>query len=709
MNNLAHHQTGCAVLAGLSCARLRGSLGAHDFRRSPLLGALFASVFWAQKLPEWLCRTGALILFVLLLVSASAALAGPAGQPPVVEQGLLDLSGWKLDRDGPVKLDGPWEFYWNRLLAPEDFKAATAPELTGYLDFPDSWKGFVLNGQSLPGTGRATFRLRIVPGQYITDTAIKLYNIPAAYKIWANGRLLATSGETGADASTEQAHRTHKIVSFPDGSADIELVLQVSNYHFRRGGVRDSIILSLADPLESAHVRTWGWSLLLIGGLLFMGVYHLVLHYWRNKDVSTLYFGLYCIILVGHFITSDSTEWVITLFVSNDHPLVLEKLSLVCYVCSASILYRFYRSLYKDEFPAFIQYFCDIRSASFIFLCLTQPDITVFNALHYYMLSSFLLILSYIILLSVCLARGHAGSLFLLIGSVVISLVAINDIFCHMGLIDSIYLVQEGTFVFALSQAFALAQRFSNAFTEVEFLSKDLEDKNAALETEMEERNRLEQEIIKVSEEERRSISHDLHDGLCQHLAVARLRCSVLALEPGMEQEALNNLTDLSALLNESVSLAYDLSRGLWPVEHAADGVGPSLEELARRVGESSGIDVDFIEDLPCAACDNPHLLQLYRIAQEAVTNAVKHAKPSHIRIVLNCNAASELVLSVFDDGIGKTEATSPTGGLGLRIMAHRARMIGAKLTFEALNGGGTCLVCRLQCHTKHELTGDVE
>ena len=66
-------------------------------------------------------------------------------------------------------------------------------------------------------------------------------------------------------------------------------------------------------------------------------------------------------------------------------------------------------------------------------------------------------------------------------------------------------------------------------------------------------------------------------------------------------------------------------------------------------------------------------------------------------------------MLSVFDDGIGKTEATSPTGGLGLRIMAHRARMIGAKLTFEALKGGGTCLVCRLQCHAKHELTGDVE
>ena len=221
-----------------------------------------------------------------------------------------------------------------------------------------------------------------------------------------------------------------------------------------------------------------------------------------------------------------------------------------------------YNVFNKEEFNIVLQYFCDIRSLSFIFLCITQEDVVIFSALHYYLLSSFFLIGCYVVLLTICFRRGHTGSLFLLIGSIVIGLVAINDIFCHIGMINSIFLIQEGTFAFALSQAFALAQRFSNAFTKVEFLSKDLEDKNAALETEMEERNRLEQEIIKVSEEERRCLSHDLHDGLCQHLAVARLRCSVLALEPGMEPEALSNLTDLSALLNESVSLAYDLSRG---------------------------------------------------------------------------------------------------------------------------------------------------
>ena len=81
-------------------------------------------------------QAGLLVLLLLLLVAGAAAFAVPAAQPPVVEQGVLDLSRWRLNRDGPVKLDGQWEFYWNQLLAPDDFKAANPAELTGYQYFP---------------------------------------------------------------------------------------------------------------------------------------------------------------------------------------------------------------------------------------------------------------------------------------------------------------------------------------------------------------------------------------------------------------------------------------------------------------------------------------------------------------------------------------------------------------------------------------------
>lgn len=629
---------------------------------------------------------------------------------PVAKKGTLDLSTWDLARNGPVRLDGQWEFYWDRLLSSEEFKASdNLSENTTYMAFPRSWKGFLHEGRPLPGTGQATFCLHVIPGYGSRKFVLQLFNIPAAYKLWVDGQLIAKSGVLGNNDKSESAHRTFEITPILTANRPVELVLQISNYHFRGGGVRDSIVLAAPGALELAHIQTWGWSLLLTGGLLFMGLYHLVLHCWRSKDASTLYFGFYCLIMAGHFSTSDSTQWVINLFTQKLPPLFLEKFSVLCYVLSASLIYRFYRTLYKKEFPLLLQSFCDIRSMLFFIVAATQSTLATFNALYFCMLSSFLLIASYIISLTFCLIHKKRGALFLFCGSIVIGLVAINDILCHIGTIRSIYLIQEGIFIFALSQALALAQRFSNAFTEVELLSTDLESKNSELKAEMDERSRLEQEIINVSEDERRTLSHDLHDGLCQQLAVARLRCSVLALEPGMGQDALNNLADLSSLLNESVSHAYDLSRGLWPVEHDPKGTGPSLEELARRFGESTGIAVNFTQKLLCTTCCNPHLVQLYRIAQEAVTNAVKHAKPNRISIILRCNTERTLTLAVRDDGIGRSGQAVSTGGLGLRIMAHRARMIGGKLSISDATHGGTVLACRLLCHVDQHKPGESE
>ena len=160
-------------------------------------------------------------------------------------------------------------------------------------------------------------------------------------------------------------------------------------------------------PLELAHVRAWGWSSLLAGGLLFMGLYHLVLHYWRNKDASTLYFGFYCLMLAVHFSTSDATEWVVYLLFPKANSMFVERFSIVCYVCSASMVYRFYRALYPKEFPHFVMYFCDIRSIAFVLAAMLLSEVFLFETLYYFMFSSFLLIASYITSLSLCLKRGH--------------------------------------------------------------------------------------------------------------------------------------------------------------------------------------------------------------------------------------------------------------------------------------------------------------
>lgn len=105
--------------------------------------------------------------------------------------------------------------------------------------------------------------------------------------------------------------------------------------------------------------------------------------------------------------------------------------------------------------------------------------------------------------------------------------------------------------MFIMSQAFALSLRFSRAFASVERLSVELENKNTALEDEIAERAKLEREIVTVSEEERRRLSHHLHDGLCQQLTGARLRCSVLERKLGPQQTGGDEFAQLTNLLEE--------------------------------------------------------------------------------------------------------------------------------------------------------------
>ena len=618
---------------------------------------------------------------------------------PVAQNGVLDLSRWDPARDGPLALDGQWEFYWDRLLTPDDFKAGTnTPAMSGYLTFPGFWKGHALDGHPLPGTGQATFRLRLLPGPDTRHLVLRLFAISAAYRLWANGKLLASSGVVGRTAATETPDRSLVLATLACDAAPVELVLQVSNHYFDRGGLRYPLQVAAPGQLERAQVYTWCLATFFSGCLLVMAIYHFVLYFLRKKDASTLYFGLYSLTLIAVYVTLDSSGWIIRLFIPNLKFTTDSNICLIGYAMLASILYRFFRSIYPKEFFLFVLRLCDIRNALFILIILTQPGFIVYTALKFFAISTFALSCFYTVMLTVCCWRGRDGARVLFFGNLILAATSLCDIYFHVFSINGVSLLPVGLLDFVLSQALALAQRFSNAFAAVENLSQALEVNNVALEAEMDERNRLEREIINVSDEERRRLSHDLHDGLCQLLSGTRLRCSVLERRVLEDQATAAEVSKIASLLEDSVSQAYDLSRGLWPAEHAAKGAGPSLEELAQRVSESSGLPIDYVETLACPECANAHVVQLFRIAQEAVANAVKHAKASRIVISLACEPRGQLTLTIRDDGIGRDAAARSKGGLGLRIMLYRARMVGGRLRVDDGPRGGTVVTCSVRC-----------
>ena len=206
------------------------------------------------------------------------------------------------------------------------------------------------------------------------------------------------------------------------------------------------------------------------------------------------------------------------------------------------------------------------------------------------------------------------------------------------------------------------------------------------------ERRRLEREILEVSGREQRRLGQDLHDGMGQILVGARLHAAALGRRMAGHPEA-DDVERIGAMLDEAHTAARALARGLSPVSLEDGGLEAGLGELAERARHIQGIPCAFECPEPVAIRDLEVATQVYRIAQEAVSNATKHASPEAIQVRLTrSNGTAALV--VEDDGSGFDGSDEGTG-MGLSIMRHRAVMIGGSLRIEARESGGTRVRCQ--------------
>ncbi|MBI1882808.1 MAG: PAS domain S-box protein [Chlamydiae bacterium] len=231
----------------------------------------------------------------------------------------------------------------------------------------------------------------------------------------------------------------------------------------------------------------------------------------------------------------------------------------------------------------------------------------------------------------------------------------------------------------------------------VEERTSELRATNDQLRQLIQERRALEKEILEISGMEQRRIGQDLHDGLSQQLMGIALMGKVL--EKKLTQRALphaSHMRKIVELVNQAVIETRGLARGLYPVELEAHGLMSALDELASHVKKVFNVKCFFQCDRPILIKDNMVSTHLYRIVQEAVYNAVKHARPSEISIRL-MNIGRRLLMEVKDDGVGFPKRLSPHKGMGIRIMRYRAEMIHASLEIGKMAKGGTLVSCSLE------------
>jgi signal transduction histidine kinase len=217
----------------------------------------------------------------------------------------------------------------------------------------------------------------------------------------------------------------------------------------------------------------------------------------------------------------------------------------------------------------------------------------------------------------------------------------------------------------------------------------------------------LERRLLTVSDDEQQRIGADLHDGLGQQLT--GLSCMAAALRDRLKNTSpadAGQAGTIAELANDAIAHSRALARGLCPVQLENAGLVLALEELAVQAHTLHGVECTFELKGPAPQCDHLTALHLYRITQEALTNAVRHGKARHVRVSLGSRGRQHR-LDIVDDGQGfPVDAHGRAPGGGLRLMGYRAAVIGGHLMLDSRRGHGTRITCHFSTFANnHEIT----
>lgn len=234
----------------------------------------------------------------------------------------------------------------------------------------------------------------------------------------------------------------------------------------------------------------------------------------------------------------------------------------------------------------------------------------------------------------------------------------------------------------------------SHLQTLIMHLEENVRQRTMALTKQIAERTVLERRLIEISEREQQRIGHELHDSICQHLTATALAGQVLVEKLALQNSPqTTDAQNITGLVQRAGDLARNLAKGLFPSEMEGEDLITAFRQMALGFAEQFGISCRF-ENYVTVRINNPTIsMHVYRIAQEAIRNAIKHGKAQHITIRL-ATRGRRVNLLIKDDGAGWDCSNNRRDGMGLRIMAHRAELIDASFRIRSSPGKGALMAC---------------
>ncbi len=418
-------------------------------------------------------------LFFLFINSCSTNFT--FSNSPRAENGVLNLTFWDFEKNGIISLEGNWEIYWKQLYQPNQLDLLKSESSSGYFTFPGFWNDRMFQNEVAGGDGFATFKLKILLPDKQTKRqklAIRMKEQATAYELYMDNELLSQKGKVGKDKTSSVPGYGTNTVFFETEKPVINLILVVSNFHHRNGGVWSIPKLGNHEQIQNQKYERNFLEFLLGGSILIMTIYHFILFLFRRTDLTSLYFAFFCLIALMR-VVSTGEVMIVQLIPSIPYELVT-KFEYFSFYLLAPLFLIFFTELFPNDIPISISQI-GISIGGILGMIVCFFNLKVYNNfVDFNYIVLFITILIVIFHQIKIILRRRDDSILIFLSTNILVLFIVNDFLYNKKLVQTSELLQVGVFIFLLAQSVILSRRFSLAFSDIERISNHLSIVNKA-------------------------------------------------------------------------------------------------------------------------------------------------------------------------------------------------------------------------------------
>ena len=627
------------------------------------------------------------LLGVIFWFVITAGLVTAAPKESQIHQGMVDLTCWDFQTKGIFTLAGEWEFYWQRLLTPQELARGAWRRERNYFPVTQLWKNYYFQGKRLSHRGYATYRLQFKINSQVKMMGLILPEIYSAARVWVNGKLLVNNGQVGQSLKTSLPGNRESYDFFEVVRGVNEIVIQVANFHYKDGGMEVAPKIGLMKQIVLARERNRAFNFFNLGCLSLIGCLYLVLYLTRRQEKEFLSLTLICLV-IGSRMLATGDRYFYEIFPSCSWEIVM-KIQYISASIIGYLLLQFLSAFLSKEISKIIANYLVLIPVVFIMI------VAIFPARIYTELLGILNILVFLGVIGVVfsgfidLIKDKKWLKLIIVVFLLFGLSGANGLMQLIGVVNFGILFPLGILFYIVLQSFILGKKYTNAFAENEALSQKLL-----------KLDRMKDEfMINTSDELRMplngiiGISESLLEGVAGRLP-PKVVSNLEMLNNSAKRLAnlINDLLDFVKLKNHQLALKnnkialYQLTEMVLAISQSL--VGTKQLKLVNQVPL----------ELPLIEADEDRLQQ---IMCNLISNAIKYTEDGTITISASL-VNQEIRVMVSDTGIGIAneqlerifrlfEEIDDFGfqsehhpGLGLNITKYLVELHGGKIWVES-------------------------